>query len=182
MFRTEVHVATMTVSCWLERFCKGEAFRQLCAGCPEHGNNWSCPPGVPDASEILAGFCTVQVIGVQVQYSEQARQLAKEPGQAAALRKTSYEIVKRRLNDTLIELEQELPGSWTIAAGRCEQCPRCSRLDRRPCIKPERKRYSFSAFGFDLSALARETLGLELLWEQDGLPLYEVALAAFLML
>ena len=50
----------------------------------------------------------------------------------------------------------------------------------RVCRRPERLRYSFSAFGFDLTGLARDQLGLELLWAKDGLPEYNVALAAFL--
>ena len=45
---------------------------------------------------------------------------------------------------------------------------------------PESGRCSFSAFGFDLAALARQELGIELLWAANGLPEYDVALAAFL--
>ena len=37
-------------------------------------------------------------------------------------------------------------------------------------------RYSFSAFGFDLAALARRELGIELLWAANGLPEYDVAM------
>ena len=41
-------------------------------------------------------------------------------------------------------------------------------------------RYSFSAFGFDLTALAREQLDIDMLWADRGLPPYNAALAAFL--
>ncbi|MFQ8759611.1 MAG: hypothetical protein ACLSAF_09405 [Intestinimonas sp.] len=37
----------------------------------------------------------------------------------------------------------------------------------------------FSAFGFDLTALAKEQLGMDLLWAGEGLPEYNVAIAAF---
>ena len=84
------------------------------------------------------------------------------------------------LLETLLALEQTRSGAWTIAAGRCELCARCARRDGLPCRNPERMRYSFSAFGFDLAALARQELGIELLWAANGLPEYDVALAAFL--
>ena len=99
---------------------------------------------------------------------------------AEAVRRASYGPAKRVLLETLLALEQTRSGAWTIAAGRCELCARCARRDGLPCRNPGRMRYSFSAFGFDLAALARQELGIELLWAANGLPEYDVALAAFL--
>ncbi len=73
---------------------------------------------------------------------------------AEAVRRASYGPAKRVLLETLLALEQTRSGAWTIAAGRCELCPRCARRDGLPCRNPGRMRYSFSAFGFDLAALA----------------------------
>ena len=79
-----------------------------------------------------------------------------------------------------LAFERVSPGAVTVAAGRCEQCEVCTRLQDLPCRRPERMRYSFSAFGFDLTALAKEQLGMDLLWAGEGLPEYNVAIAAFL--
>ena len=161
MYTTEVRVKSMPVQEWLDHYCFPDLFRDACLHCPDHNMNWSCPPEVPAAAELLGEYRTVHLIGVKVLSA-------------------SYGVVKKALLEVLLNLEQMVPGSYTVAAGRCEQCEKCSRVMGRVCRRPERLRYSFSAFGFDLTGLARDQLGLELLWAKDGLPEYNVALAAFL--
>ena len=97
-----------------------------------------------------------------------------------AVRQETYGVAKKALLEALLALEERCPGSITVAAGRCEQCDDCTRPRGLPCRRPERMRYSFSAFGFDLTALAREQLDIDLLWADRGLPPYNAALAAFL--
>ena len=164
----------------LGEYCFPERFREACRACPDYGNDWSCPPGVPSAAEALRPFRTAHVLGMQVFYDAQTRREVSTAEGAEAVRRASYGPAKRVLLETLLALEQTRSGAWTIAAGRCELCARCARRDGLPCRNPERMRYSFSAFGFDLAALARRELGIELLWAANGLPEYDVALAAFL--
>ena len=135
---------------------------------------------MPSAAEALRPFRTAHVLGIQVFYDAQTRREVSTAEGAEAVRRASYGPAKRVLLETLLALEQTRSGAWTIAAGRCELCARCARRDGLPCRNPERMRYSFSAFGFDLAALARQELGIELLWAANGLPEYDVALAAFL--
>ena len=111
---------------------------------------------------------------------EEKKTIPVTPPVTAARRVFPVDGRDRALLETLLALEQTRSGAWTIAAGRCELCPRCARRDGLPCRNPGRMRYSFSAFGFDLAALARQELGIELLWVANGLPEYDVALAAFL--
>lgn len=164
----------------LGEYCFPERFREACRACPDYGNDWSCPPGVPSAAEALRPFRTAHVLGMQVFYDAQTRREVSTAEGAEAVRRASYGPAKRVLLETLLALEQTPSGAWTIAAGRCELCTRCARRDGLPCRNPGRMRYSFSAFGFDLAALARQELGIELLWAANGLPEYDVALAAFL--
>ena len=164
----------------LGEYCFPERFREACRACPDYGNDWSCPPGVPSAAEALRPFRTAHVLGMQVFYDAQTRREVSTAEGAEAVRRASYGPAKRVLLETLLALEQTRSGAWTIAAGRCELCTRCARRDGLPCRNPGRMRYSFSAFGFDLAALARQELGIELLWAANGLPEYDVALAAFL--
>ncbi|WP_297718385.1 DUF2284 domain-containing protein [Intestinimonas sp.] len=181
MYTTEVRVKSMPVQEWLDHYCFPDLFRDACLHCPDHNMNWSCPPEVPAAAELLGEYRTVHLIGVKVLYGDEQRAAAlASPKAADAVRSASYGVVKKALLEVLLNLEQMVPGSYTVAAGRCEQCEKCSRVMGRVCRRPERLRYSFSAFGFDLTGLARDQLGLELLWAKDGLPEYNVALAAFL--
>lgn len=181
MYTTQVRTASMPVFRWLSDYCAPERFRAACAACPDYGNVWSCPPGVPDAERAFAAFRTVHIVGVRVDYAPETRAAARTPELTERLREESYGAVKKLLLSTLLELERTVPGSWTVAAGRCEQCERCARRDNLPCRKPERMRYSFSAFGFDLGRIAEELLGVKLLWADRGLPEYNLAIAAFLV-
>ena len=180
MYTTEVRVKALPVKEWLSRYCFPDRFRDACRACPDYGRNWSCPPGVPPAEELLRGCRTVCLIGVKVVYDQAQRDRAlASPEAADQVREASYGVVKKALLEALLQLEQAVPGACTVAAGRCEQCEKCSRIDGQPCRRLERLRYSFSAFGFDLTAIARDQLGLELLWTKEGLPEYNVAVAAF---
>ena len=181
MYTTEVRVRALPVQEWLSGYCFPDLFRDACLHCPDHNMNWSCPPGVPSAEELLGGYRTVYLIGVKVIYDDEQRTRAlASPEAADRVRSASYGVVKKALLEVLLNLEQAVPGSYTVAAGRCEQCEKCSRIIGRVCRRPERLRYSFSAFGFDLTGLARDQLNLKLLWASEGLPEYNVAVAAFL--
>ena len=180
MYTTQVKTAVLPVSRWLADYCEPERFRDACASCPEYGKVWSCPPGVPEPQQAFSAFRTVYIIGVRVDYAPETVAAARTPELTELLRANTYGVVKKALLSTLLELERAVPGSWTVAAGRCEQCERCTRRDGQPCRKPERMRYSFSAFGFDLVKISEELLDLKLLWASQGLPEYNVALAAFL--
>ena len=136
----------------LGEYCFPERFREACRACPDYGNDWSCPPGVPSAAEALRPFRTAHVLGMQVFYDAQTRREVSTAEGAEAVRRASYGPAKRVLLETLLALEQTRSGAWTIAAGRCELCARCARRDGLPCRNAERMRYSFSAFGFDLAA------------------------------
>ena len=117
---------------------------------------------------------------MKVVYRKETREAATTPEKTDRLRAATYGKAKRVLLESLLELEKSIPGSWSLAAGRGELCDRCSRVDGLPCRMPERLRYSCSGFGFDLTRIAREVLGLELIWSSQGLPAYNVAIAALL--
>lgn len=179
MYQIAVRTKQIPVAQCLKTYCLPEQFLPLCQACPEYEKNWSCPSGVPDAFSYLTPYDTLTMIGVQVFYDE-AMRMQTDRDTVARLQQESYGKIKKILLETLLGLEHVCSHSITIAAGRCEQCERCSRSAGKECVKPERRRYSFSAFGFDLTAMARELLDMELLWSKTGLPEYHAALAAFL--
>ncbi len=181
MYTTELKVQSIPVGELLEKYCFPEKYMDACRGCPEYGRVWSCPPGVPPAEEYLKERKTAYIIGVKVIYDEEEKKLALvSPQELENVRSASYGKVKKEMLDTLLKMEQFFPNPRILAAGRCEQCDVCTRPEGLPCRKPERMRYSFSAFGFDLVAIAGDLLGMELLWAQQGLPEYNLALAALI--
>lgn len=181
MYRVQVRVRTLTVSRWLREYCRPETFVPLCKECPEYGRNWSCPPGVPAVEEIAGKYRFAQVIGLKVLYDEWVRrEAAVSPGREEELRQSTYGTAKKKMLYALLALEQEIPGSRTIMAGRCELCARCAREEGMPCRHPDELRYSYSGLGFDLGRISEELLEMPLLWQSGGLPEYNVAVATFL--
>lgn len=181
MYEVQIQVKTLKVSDWIARYCAPETFVPLCRECPEYEKNWSCPTGVPDVHAYAGKYPYVQIIGLKVIYDEKIRQeslLSAE--REEELRQQTYGAAKKKLRDVLFALEEAIPGSVMIMAGKCELCERCARADGMPCRYPERMRYSFTGLGFDLVRMAEEVLELPLLWQKEGLPEYNVAVAAFL--
>lgn len=174
---TRTAVRRMAVDAFLQRYYCPEKFAQSCNACPFYGQVWSCPPGVPDTSAFFAGYTDIYLLGVQVIYTDQARRWRD----VQAVQDQTYGLAKRALLETQLALEAQFPGARAIAAGRCEQCIRCTRPSGRACLRPERMRYSFSAFRIDLSRMADEQLNFPLRWSADKLPDYHVALGALLV-
>lgn len=181
MYRTQVYVETRKVSEWIELYCHPETFCALCRDCPRYGCNWSCPPGVPSAKELIGKYRFVQLIGLKVIYDAGMRQESmKGSKQEEALRQKTYGAAKKQMLQALLALEEIIPDSMTVMAGCCELCEECTRAKGKGCRHPEQMRFSFSGLGFDLGRISEEILKLPLLWQKEGLPEYNVAVAAFL--
>ena len=73
MYQTRITAAELPVERLLGEYCFPERFREACRACPDYGNDWSCPPGVPAAAEALRPFRTAHVLGMQVFYDAQTR-------------------------------------------------------------------------------------------------------------
>ncbi|MSS64972.1 DUF2284 domain-containing protein [Velocimicrobium porci] len=177
MYQTETVVKKISVHQLFENYWKPDIWCEACKTCPYYGTLWSCPPGVPNAKEYLGEFSSVCLIGVKVIYDEETRK--KSIGSEDRYRDLTYNKVRRTILETLLFMEEIEKNSLTVAAGRCEICKNCARKDGRPCIYPEKKRYSFSAFGFDITEIASKELKSPLLWSGNGLPEYDMAIAAY---
>ena len=180
VYDTEVRVKSISVEEMMARYCKPEIFIESCKMCPDYRHVWSCPPGVPTAEEFLDGYNTAVVAGVKVRYSKKTIEMSQDLSakELDDFRRSTYGKVKSQLNDTFLEIEKVILGSVSVAAGRCERCPKCARLDDRPCRFPDKMRYSFSGLGFDINAMSNELLRTKLLWSDKGLPKYIMAIAA----
>lgn len=150
-----------------------------CCACPYYLNSWSCPPNLPDIGSYLEGKEKACLLLLKVSYTKEQLAQAKESMEAAArIREQNYEPAKRELLKALLALEKKLPGSKAAGAGRCTLCESCSRKDRKPCRHPEQRRYSLTAFGLDFASLLEQEFGEQLCWANEGLPEYDMAVAA----
>ncbi|MEL7604253.1 MAG: DUF2284 domain-containing protein [Bacillota bacterium] len=180
LYTTELVTRTLPVSELFDKYCEPTRILPLCEACPDYGRVWSCPPDGPGTA-LFRAFKTAVILGVKLGYTEAALARALvSPEETEAVRVESYGFVKRQVIETLLQLEKFFPPSHTIAAGRCELCTRCTRLEGLPCRKPASLRYSFSALGFDLGRVSEELLNTPLLWASRGLPAYQMAIYAFL--
>ncbi len=175
-YSTKVHVKEIPVERLLKRYTDPPAVLEACRACPAYGNEWSCPPGVPDVYEYLKPFSKSYVVAVQVFYPPETRALAHNLKEAMELRENSYDHVRRQLHCILMELEKEVPGGMSISA--CLLCNRCARYDGLPCRHPESLRYAMTALGFTFAGLLSEEMGIDLVWGGDTLPEYDVLTAA----
>lgn len=176
-YNIEVTVRKVSTERLLACYWNPAPVREACKLCPDYGNVWSCPPGVPEADEYLSPFSEGFLIAVKICYPEKTREMAVDAESAARIRAASYEKVKRNLLLTLLELEKSVPGGLCMGAGRCILCPSCTRREGDACRYPHLRRYSITAFGFDFAKVTEELMNIRLLWSAQGLPEYDVAVA-----
>lgn len=180
LYTTEVTTSEINTIELFDKYCMPDKVLPLCKDCPDYARVWSCPPGVPN-SDMFKRYPYTTIIGVKVIYAEEAlAQALTSPEDTEAIRADTYGKVKRRVLSALLNAEKLSPPSHTIAAGRCEICGRCARIDGLTCRNPWALRYSFSALGFDLGHISEDLLGIPLLWTDKGLPRYNMAIYAFL--
>lgn len=178
--QTTTTVTKLPTAVFLENYCFPEKFQEACKLCPDYGRVWSCPPNLPDSQAYLGSHEQIYLIAVKVHYPASYRTLATTPELTEILRRQSYGKAKAALRETLLALEQQIPGSVSLGAGRCEVCASCARKTGEPCRHPEKCRYSITAFGVDMAKL-NEAIHVELKWAKEGLPEYDVAVAALLI-
>lgn len=144
----------------------------FCKDCHNYNALWSCPPLQFDANQFLQNYNYIYIVGVKVIYNPETVTLANTPEKVKEITMRTLREVKDKLANALHFLEGQIPDSVSLASGGCHICQHCSRLDNRPCIHPEKMRYSLDSFGFDLTAITSDLLQIELKWSKDTLPEY----------
>ena len=152
----------------IARYRDVERIRQYCLQCPGYGKTWSCPPFDFDPRSVSDGFETVTVTGTTIEFDEPTRAACKTPEASAAAGREAMEQVWKTLLPSLYETERNTPGSRCFTF-RCSLCPEgCTRPAGKPCRHPELMRHSLESVGFDIVAMTRDLLGIDLEWSTDG--------------
>ena len=171
-YSVEFRKSSMPMADFRRRYQDREKFIAYCRECPRYDTVWSCPPLGFDADEYLKRFSWVSVVGAKIVLDKKVIEAADT---ADKVKDTGWKIlskVKLELEDKMRHLEGQVPGSVALSSGGCNLCKECSRKEGKPCRMPEKMRHSLDAFGFDLSAITKEMLGIEILWCRDRLPEY----------
>lgn len=160
---------TVAADEFVRRYRDVERIRQYCLQCPGYGKSWACPPFDFEPATVTDGFKSVTVMASIIEFDEAT--LAACRGAKAKSRQvasTAMAEVWKTLLPQLHEMERMHPGSRCFTF-RCSLCPEgCTRPEGKPCRHPEMLRYSLEAVGFDIDAITRELLDIELDWSRDG--------------
>lgn len=160
--------ATIGADEFVGKYRDVERIRAYCMQCPGYGKSWACPPFDFDPTTLTDGFTTVTVMGTVITFDEETRQSCKTAEQATSIGRNAMAEVWQSLLPRMHELERENPGSRCFTF-RCSLCPEgCTRPEGKPCRHPKQLRYSLEAVGFDLVAVTRDLLGIDLEWSTDG--------------
>lgn len=128
-----------------------EAFRASCESnqCGQYGKNWTCPPGVGEASELIA-YAQQYDSGLVIQTVWPLEDMFDFEGMMDGQRKHTDLFRK-----TAIRMFPLLPPGRKLAlcAGACPVCEICTYPSGEPCRFPERAMASLEAYGVDVAAL-----------------------------
>jgi len=174
--------ATIEADEFIRRYRDVERFDAYCRQCPGYGKTWSCPPFDFDPRTRCDGFKTVILMGTTIEFDEQTRAVCKTAEQSSATGHQAMKEVWETLLPQLYQMEREHSGSRCFTF-RCELCPEgCTRPQGKPCRHPEMMRHSLESVGFDIGAMTRELLGIELEWSNDGSLTKHITLVTALMI
>lgn len=153
---------------FIGRYRDVERIRQFCLACPAVGLAWNCPPFDFDPCSVSDGFDRVKVMGTTIEFDEETRAGCKTAEQSALMGREAIQEVWKTLLPRLHEMERQSPGSRCFTF-RCSLCPEgCTRPEGKPCRHPDMMRYSLESVGFDIEAMTRDLLGIDLEWSTDG--------------
>lgn len=154
-FSRAVYLENLTLVCQpeLRAFCNP---RQ----CPRYGKNWVCPPGCG----------TLDACREKLQRFRQGLLVQSVTDLTPPTAPETYEALTRshgrRLKGLLDDLRPEAAAVLALSYGGCSLCERCTYPE--PCIHPDERMDSLSAFGIDVEALCK-TGGLPYSFRPDKL-------------
>ncbi len=181
MYQTELYQQDIAMEDFIAKYQDIDKFMAYCRACPNYNARWSCPSLAFDVSEMLAKYDCVHLVGLKMTYDEATIAAADTPEKVKSVTWDTLFVEKRALEETLLVVERETAGSRALSSGGCHYCETCARTKDSACIYPDKMRYSLDAFGFDLTAITAEQLGIDLCWSKGALPPYYTLIHALLL-
>ncbi len=171
-YSVEYRKNSIEMELFRQKYQDREKYLAYCRECPKYNTVWSCPPLQIDADAYLSKYAWVNVVGAKIILDPKVIEKADTPEKIRAEGWRIVTEVKQKVEAEMLKLELQLPGSIALSSGGCSLCRECPRKAGKSCRQPDKMRYSMDAFGFDLSAITKDMLGIEIIWCKDRLPDY----------
>ncbi len=175
-----VVVKRVALSALVVRYRDVERFAALCGECPNYGKNWACPPYDFDTGALVSAYSTAWLVGVKIPCARDSIATTSPDENPAKRSVRIFMEAKERVLDVLRAGEEKYPGAIALSAGGCARCAECAR-PRETCRFPGTARCSLESVGFDVSAIARDELGIDMHWAKGGMPPYLTIVNALLL-
>lgn len=151
-------------------------FLEFCKECSNYGKLWCCPPYTFDVEkDYWNKYRKIQIMGRKLY-------LPKELISQSYIKNEQWKVTeefllpyKEELEQEILKLEQEYPGSVSLSSGACLHCKNaeCTRLSGKPCRFQDKMRYSIESLGGNVGKTVTKYLKQELQWVEEGkLPEY----------
>ena len=171
-YTVEYQKNSMPLTDFRQKYQNREKYMAYCRACSNYNMVWSCPSLSFDVDDYLAKFSRIHVLCAKIVLSSHILAEADTPEKIKTVGWEILSEVKRNMEEKLRGVEKRIPESVSLSSGGCHLCKECSRKDGQPCRQPDKMRYSLDAFGFDLSAIAKDVFAIDILWCKDRLPDY----------
>lgn len=152
-------------------------FLEFCKECSNYGKLWCCPPYTFDVEKDYWNKYQAKF-----NYGAENYICLKNLQASPILKMNNGKITeefllpyKEKLEQEILKLEQEYPGSVSLSSGACLHCKNaeCTRLSGKPCRFQDKMRYSIESLGGNVGKTVTKYLKQELQWVEEGkLPEY----------
>lgn len=173
-----------TVEEYLNRCVDVPTFLECCKACENYGKVWSCPPYSFSPEDYWKKYSDFQIVGIKIFLPQEV--LSKTYTEER--RQELFEMIllpeKEKLNQRLLKMEKEYPGSISLSGGSCQRCEKenCTRRENKSCRFPEKMRYSIESLGGNVGLTVTKYLYEDLLWVEEGkLPEYFILVGGLLI-
>lgn len=185
MPRIQHTLANLPLADYIANYRDSERFMGYCRQCHNYERRWSCPPFAFDPDTLLARYSHLWIIGTRIEPDAfESRPCASAQARIERCREL-IAVARQTLDDDLLALEQQFPGSRSFLPGCCFRCPTeaCARIHGALCRYPDKLRHSLESFGFDLGRTSTQLLGIDLQWSHDEkMPPYLILVSGLLTL
>lgn len=181
MYKIESYVVMTTTEDYIENYVDVPKFLGYCKKCDSYGKNWSCPEFNFDAEELWEKYKYVYIMGTKIIFDKDTINNIEDKDLLKKQMEDALWKEKKVLTEKLWKLEEDYLGSISLSAGSCKLCSKCQRQIDKPCIHPDKMRYSIESIGGDVGKTLSSLLGIELQWAKDGnLPEYYILVSGLL--
>ena len=125
-------------------------FRDICAtnACGKYGRNHMCPPDIGDINELIDKAKSFDKVLVYQTITELEDSFDIEGMESAAVLHNKLARLLR------VEMDKLPLVTLNLAAGGCQMCKVCAKIDNKPCRHPDEAMSSLEAHGISVSDLA----------------------------